>query len=379
MDRRKRQRVALLAGLLFLILLAEGILLISAGKAARREEERKLGGLISWQPEYEAEYVEVFEDDLGGNEKAGAEVLEKYGYSMTDGRMFRTVGAYVAAMGGVFIFGAAAVTALAIRVVKKEQRESEEKEVLLEELKEAKIRAEKTEEKLRREEQDTKALITDISHQLKTPLAALKMSLELKKSTELTEEEKDELTAREEEETAKLEGLLDSFVHLSRLEADMIRLIPQKDSIKKTLTQSVSSIYMKAFKKNIDISMEEFEDCPIVHDSKWTGEAFVNILDNAVKYSGEDTQITIKVARLYSYIMIEFEDEGMGIPSEETHRIFQRFYRGAQAKLAEEEGSGVGLYLARRILEEQGGTIAVKKGIRGGSNFIVTLPLVGTG
>ena len=174
---------------------------------------------------------------------------------------------------------------------------------------------------------------------------------------------------------AKLETLLDSFVHLSRLEADMIRISPVRASLRSTLTQAVSSVYMKAYRRNIDISMEEFEDRQILHDPKWTGEAFVNILDNAVKYSGEGTKITIKVTELVSYIMIEVEDEGIGIPSGEMHKIFQRFFRGESEKVKAMDGSGVGLYLSRKILEDQGGTISVRKGQRSGSDFIVTLPL----
>ena len=93
-----------------------------------------------------------------------------------------------------------------------------------------------------------------------------------------------------------------------------------------------------------------------------------------MKYSPENTSVTVRVSYLASAVMIEFEDQGIGVPQEETHRIFQRFYRGNARQIQEGEGAGVGLYLARRILEAQGGTICVKRGRRGGSDFIVTLP-----
>lgn len=376
MDRRKSQRVALIAGLLFLVLLAEGILFIAAGNAVQKEEERKLGALVSLDPGREAEYVEIFQGEASeGEASAGQEILERYGYRAADIRFFQTIGGYAAVMGGVFLLGSLGVALIGVGSAKQRQRETEEKQRLEEELKELKMSFDRTEERLRREEQETKSLITDISHQLKTPMAALKMSYELTQSTELTEEEKDEFTAREAEEVAKLETLLDSFVHLSRLEADMIRISPVRASLRSTLTQAVSSVYMKAYRRNIDISMEEFEDRQILHDPKWTGEAFVNILDNAVKYSGEGTKITIKVTELVSYIMIEVEDEGIGIPSGEMHKIFQRFFRGESEKVKAMDGSGVGLYLSRKILEDQGGTISVRKGQRSGSDFIVTLPL----
>ena len=113
----------------------------------------------------------------------------------------------------------------------------------------------------------------------------------------------------------------------------------------------------------------------IPHDRTWTAEAFTNILDNSIKYSPENSRIQIRIARLVSYVMIELQDQGPGIPSEEKHKIFQRFYRGRDHRIQEQEGSGVGLYLARTILEAEKGTICTKKPSRGGSILCVTLPL----
>ena len=217
---------------------------------------------------------------------------------------------------------------------------------------------EKVREKLSREENNIKSLITDISHQLKTPIASLKMSCELAGSADLTWEEREEFYKKEWDEIQRLENLLDSLIHVSRLESGMIQIQPEMGSLKNTLVQAVNSVYMKAYEKSIDISLDEFQDVQIVHDSKWTGEVFVNILDNAVKYSPEHTEIRIRVTELATCMMLEFIDQGTGIPPEEAHRVFQRFYRN-QEYVKKQEGSGVGLYLARKILEKQG-TICVK-------------------
>lgn len=99
----------------------------------------------------------------------------------------------------------------------------------------------------------------------------------------------------------------------------------------------------------------------------------MNVLDNAVKYSLPGSRIEIRVNPAVSYLFIEVEDEGIGIPSKEYTRIFQRFYRSDVSMVRKEEGTGVGLYLTRKILEEQGGSIRVKKGKRG-SIFQMTLP-----
>ena len=139
--------------------------------------------------------------------------------------------------------------------------------------------------------------------------------------------------------------------------------------------RAVNSVYMKAYEKSIDISLDEFQDVQIVHDSKWTGEVFVNILDNAVKYSPEHTEIRIRVTELATCMMLEFIDQGTGIPAEEAHRVFQRFYRGNQEYVKKQEGLwGWTLSCQEKILEEQKGTICVKVAPEGGNNFVVTLP-----
>ena len=116
------------------------------------------------------------------------------------------------------------------------------------------------------------------------------------------------------------------------------------------------------------------QDLTITHDAKWTGEALVNILDNSIKYSPEHTAVTIRVTALVRNVLIEIEDEGIGIRKEDFTKIYQRFYRGSMAKNMSEEGAGVGLYLSRMILERQGGTISAKRRTGKGTVFKVTLP-----
>ena len=231
-------------------------------------------------------------------------------------------------------------------------------------------------ERLEQEENGTKSLITDISHQLKTPLASLRMSHELVAENRVTGEEQREFLEQESQELTKLEQLLNELVNLSRLETHMIQIHSLHESLKKTLTEAVSQIYMKARGKDISIQVEMDDDIVVNHDSKWTVEALTNILENAVKYSPEHTTITVRTQELASNVLIEVEDEGMGIPAEELHKIYQRFYRGRKAKEQVKDGAGVGLYLARKIIEEQGGTIAAKRKAEKGMIFKVTLPLI---
>lgn len=228
--------------------------------------------------------------------------------------------------------------------------------------------------RLKEEEDSTKALITDISHQLKTPLASLRMSYELITGDAFTEDEQREFQAQGEKEMQKLEELLDELVNLSRLEAHMITLKPVSASLKETITEAVSQIYMKARQKDIAVGVEMEMDFTVCHDVKWTTEALANVLENAVKYSEAHTAVTVRVTPLAKNVLIAVEDEGMGIDKEEIARIYQRFYRGTRAKELVKEGAGVGLYLTRMILERQGGTISAKRKANRGTVFQMTLP-----
>lgn len=230
-------------------------------------------------------------------------------------------------------------------------------------------------ERLKEEENNTKALITDISHQLKTPLASIRMSHELAESEDLSVKERKEFRETEAREIQKLEILLDELVKLSRLENNMIQLNPETNSLKETIREAVGQVFMKAFEKEMELSVEMEGDIETFHDRKWTVEALANIIENAVKYSERGTNITIRVQNLPSNVLIEVEDEGMGVPEDELHQIFHRFYRGKQARENVKEGAGVGLYLARSIIEQQGGTILAKRRLEKGSVFKILLPI----
>ena len=230
-------------------------------------------------------------------------------------------------------------------------------------------------ERLREEENNTKSLITDISHQLKTPLASLKISHELAVSQQLTESEQKEFFQQEEYEIEKLEILLDELMKLSRLENQMIQIHMETASIKETIAQAINQVYQKAYQKKIEIQVEMEGDYKISHDGKWTVEALVNVLDNAIKYTEEHTDINVRVKKMPMNLFIEIEDEGIGIMPQELHKIFQRFYRGKAAAKFAKEGAGVGLALARSIIEQQGGTITAKRKQKKGTIFRITFPL----
>lgn len=234
------------------------------------------------------------------------------------------------------------------------------------------------------EERDhTKTLVTDISHQLKTPVSALKNCLSICLEAD-SKAECDEFLQRCSLQLEKLESLMAALINISRLETSMITLHREPTVLSDIILDAVNSVYVKAMQKEISVEISDSEDndddpaasLSLPLDRKWTAEAVANILDNAVKYSPCKTAVTIRLYRLSSYVRMEIEDAGIGIPKAEYNKIFQRFYRGANPTVQHSDGAGVGLYLSRRIIEEQGGSVTVKAANRQGSIFVVQFPLV---
>lgn len=237
--------------------------------------------------------------------------------------------------------------------------------------------------RLKEEKEETKSLVTDISHQLKTPLASLKMCFSLLNEENLEPIERKEFMERSIEQLNNLEALTASLVNISRMETGMIKIEKQNKRILDTIISSINTVYLKAEEKNIQVELEdineETENLTLLHDEKWTREAIANVLENAVKYSEKESKIRIRLHKLTTFLRIEIEDEGIGIDKKEYTEIFKRFYRGKSDLVKNEEGSGVGLYLTRKILEEQGGNITVtsKKSIgEKGSRFVIQLSLI---
>lgn len=412
MDRKSNKKIGKYFGvyLAFAILFSAGMYLLAKYEVSVKQQQMLI--LLTHHPELESEIISLWEkpldiriladEDSEKTDEMVRMVEEKYGYDF-DSTMSSDI-IYVFWGTGLLI-GAAAAGILwylnyrkiaqsagtreelqefyeclqrfregDFRDIPDAPEESEEWMKLCETLRELGIYFESLKMRLAEEEDSTKALITDISHQLKTPLASLRMSYELVAGENLTDEERSEFQAQEEREIEKLEMLLNELVNLSRLETHMIQIRPARGSLKKTITNAVSQIYMKARSKNIELQVDMEEDMEICHDAKWTAEAIENVLDNAVKYSDGGTLVTVRVRPLVRNVLIEVEDEGMGIRTEELNKIYHRFYRGNEASKKVKEGAGVGLYLARRILEQQGGTISAKRKSGRGTIFKITLP-----
>ena len=217
------------------------------------------------------------------------------------------------------------------------------------------------------EKEKLKALIGDISHQTKTPIANILLYTQLLKEQPGN---RDCLEALEGQ-TKKLQSLIDALVKTSRLETGVIALHPEPGELETIMTSAVSQLRPKAEEKGVRIALEHGE-ANAVFDPKWTEEALYNLLDNAVKYtpSGGRVSVTAVVYPMFSAVLVQ--DTGPGIAEEEQPKIFQRFYRGTAHR--EQEGVGIGLYLVRQIAEGQGGFVKVRSQPGQGSTFSLYLP-----
>ena len=135
----------------------------------------------------------------------------------------------------------------------------------------------------------------------------------------------------------------------------------------------MSGIVYTAENKQISVSVDCSETLTVAHDSKWTAEALFNLLDNAVKYTPAGGKITVTVEEWEMYVEIKVADTGKGISESNQAAIFRRFYR--EEEVHEQQGVGIGLYLAREIITQQGGYIKGVSESRKGSAFSIMLPM----
>ena len=221
---------------------------------------------------------------------------------------------------------------------------------------------------LAQEKEQIKTLISDISHQIKTPVAAANTFAQLLDDKELSDKERGEYIATLQTSLEKLTFLTNSLIKMSRLESGMISLKPEKNNLNDSILQAVKTVYAKAKEKNITITFDCEQNFKAVLDFNWTAEAITNVLDNAVKYTPNGGIVGLEITEYPSYLRLDISDNGIGIPEEEQAKIFGRFYRGKYS--AGIDGVGIGLYLTRDIIQKQHGYIKVRSD-KNGSSFSV--------
>ncbi|WP_300693028.1 HAMP domain-containing sensor histidine kinase [uncultured Oscillibacter sp.] len=226
--------------------------------------------------------------------------------------------------------------------------------------------------KVDEERRELQTLVSDISHQVKTPVANLKMVTDTLLAKPVTEQERRDFLQGIRSQTDKLEFLVQSMGKASRLETGAITLEKKDVPLLDTLAQAMSGIVYGAEQKGISVEVQCPDGLRVSHDSKWTAEALFNLLDNAVKYTPAGGKISVSVEQREMHVKLDVTDTGKGIPESRQAAIFRRFYR--EEEVHDQPGVGIGLYLAREIVTRQGGYIKVASEVGRGSTFSVFLP-----
>ena len=213
-------------------------------------------------------------------------------------------------------------------------------------------------------------LISDISHQTRTPVANLRLYAQLLEEQPLTPQGQECVRAISAQ-SEKLQTLIEALVKTSRLETGLLALHPEPGELAPVVERAVAQYAPKAAEKGIKLTVGPTEGTA-VFDPKWTEEALCNLLDNAVKYTPDGGTVTVEVCNYELFSAVQVRDTGCGIPEAEQAKIFSRFYRAPAAYHS--EGLGIGLYLTRQIASGQGGYVKVSSTVGQGSTFSLYLP-----
>lgn len=230
-------------------------------------------------------------------------------------------------------------------------------------------------QKYEHEQQVMMKFLSDVSHQIKTPLSNIIVYSELVENCpELTEENRD-LLGLVVQQSEKLDFLVSTLIKASRMELEMIKVHTVPESLGELIQRCCKEKRHVADQKDIHFSVES---CDVICsvDIHWMQEALGNILDNAVKYSFNGSIVYISVTKYGLFWCIHIKDSGCGIREEEQGLIFQRFYRAENSY--NKQGLGIGLYLAREIVRQHAGYIEVQSKKGEGAEFRVYLPMLTT-
>lgn len=226
---------------------------------------------------------------------------------------------------------------------------------------------------VQRQRESIQRMLSDISHQTKTPLANLQLYSSLLMEEELTPRQREQAQVIFQQ-SEKLSFLIETLVKLSRLETDVLAVTPKSQPLAPLLERAASQAKAAAEQKGIalQLHLQQQAEMKALYDLRWTAEALGNLLDNAVKYTPPGGCIQVSATQYELFCRIDVRDNGIGIAEEEQAQIFGRFYRGRQVR--EQEGLGIGLYLAREIVQKQGGYLKLSSRPGQGSTFSLYLP-----
>ncbi len=210
-----------------------------------------------------------------------------------------------------------------------------------------------------------------ITHELKTPIAITKLNLETLQKHKLAEDQQQQLISITLQEADRLNTLCNNLLLASQIEAGDYKITTEKIDIGELVTESVNDFIMRFPKRNINLNTSA--DIYLSGDRLLLQMAVNNLVDNAIKYSGKEEKIEVSLKNENDQIKLLIKDAGKGIPDDEKNKIFNKFHRVGNLHTKEARGTGLGLYLTKKIVEQHNGNIVVTDNHPRGSIFEVNL------
>ena len=230
-------------------------------------------------------------------------------------------------------------------------------------------------ERLETTEQQRRRFVSDASHELKTPLASIRLLAD----SIVQNEGMDPETVREfvtdiGNEAQRLQRTTEKLLALSRLDDDDVKVVPEPVDVKQVAVDALVFLHPLAKERQVHLRSELDEGCVVMATQDHMFQIIFNLIENAIKYNVPDGSVTLKLRGLADSVQLTVEDTGIGIPEEDRPNIFSRFYRVDKARSREAGGSGLGLSIVHDAVHAYGGSIAVGQNKPQGSRFIVSFP-----
>ena len=357
----------------------------------------KIDNIIS---EVIEKYPDITEEELleilKNNETPESSVLEKYGYT-PDISYIKTLGEQIETnkkqnIALVIIFGTVSLGIYLIYVITQEKKIAEINEYIKQinnknyilkieendngelsklrnELYKTTVLLKETAEISEKEKENLSTAIADISHQLKTPLTSIRIMLDnIQDNPDMEKAVRDDFLADISKQIDWISSLVVSLLKIAKFDAGTIKMENNEINAKNLIDNIVSNLAILMELKNIEIITNVDEKATFIADYKWQQEALTNILKNAIEHSKQNSRIYITVENTSLFLKIIIKDEGSGIDKEDLKHIFQRFYK---TKNSSENSIGIGLPLAKAIIEQSNGYIKVETKYGEGTSFEV--------
>ncbi|MBL4936522.1 HAMP domain-containing histidine kinase [Clostridium sp. YIM B02515] len=359
-----------------------------------------VGVIVKNHPELEEEIVKNYTADFKNNYEYGKEILNKYSYkedlstykNLVFEKEYKKL--YTISLAALAVFGLVFFTFIIMflrNIFRKVRSFAESTDRIMEgsfncELSDKEEgdfgllshqynamseRLKENMEQLKEDKLFLKRIITDISHQLKTPLASLTMYNDIMiRDVEMPFEEKYKFLQEGKNQLDRIDWLIKNLLKMAKLEGKIIEFNKEEKPIYDTIRKSIEPLELSASEKNILIKLSGDKDIRIKHDVNWTREAFSNIAKNCIEHSKLDGIVNISWESNNIFSQIVIEDNGLGISRKELPKIFERFYKGPNS--SSPTNVGIGLYIAKAVVEGQEGSIYASSEEGRGTKFTIT-------